>query len=405
MAVEQARFVKKQAYTKYFPQVRFTGFGYYAVNPLVSFDAKDIQSADIRDLYEAIYELVSEDTDLDDDLNLMKKGLSGSVSAIQPIYTGGRIKYGNHLADLGVQAAQLYSEMKERDVVEDVESTFYLVVGLKEKGSTLDAALSLIDSLDRVVASALANGLVTRADALQLELKRNEIKALEQQYKSGVRLSRRLLCSQIGIPYSESIDFEQPSNLAPPRLEFVYRDCGDSLRPEMQLLKLNLDAAQTMKKMTIGESLPQLAVSGIGFYGNAIHKHYEGNAVAMLSLIIPISDWWATSYKIQRHDVAIEQARLMQENYANLMSLEEEKAYSDMVDAWMLVRSDSAALDIAVENYRLANLNYQSGNMTLSEVLQAHALLLQAQNALTDRRVSYIIARRRLLDLRRSDYK
>ena len=92
----------------------------------------------------------------------------------------------------------------------------------------------------------------------------------------------------------------------------------------------------------------------------------------------------------------------MQDNYNNLMSLEEEKAYSDMVDAYMLMKSDSSALDVAKENYRLANLNYVAGNKTINDVLQAHALLLQAQNAITDRKTTYVVARRRLLDLRQN---
>lgn len=118
-----------------------------------------------------------------------------------------------------------------------------------------------------------------------------------------------------------------------------------------------------------------------------------------MSLTIPLTDWWETSHKLQEHNVKIEQARIMQENYSQLMSLEEEKAYSDMMDALLLIRSDSSALDIARENYRLANLNYAAGNITLSEVLQAHTLLLQAENAVTDRRISYLVARRRLQDL------
>ena len=89
----------------------------------------------------------------------------------------------------------------------------------------------------------------------------------------------------------------------------------------------------------------------------------------------------------------------MQEDLDKKMSLEEEKAYTDMVDAYMLIHSDSAALDLAQENYRLANLNYSAGTITINDVLQAQTLLLKAQNALTDRRIAYLIARRRLQDL------
>ena len=83
-----------------------------------------------------------------------------------------------------------------------------------------------------------------------------------------------------------------------------------------------------------------------------------------------------------------------------MMSIEEDKALSDMLDAAVLLKSDSAALEIAQENYRLATLNYEAGVITIADVLQAHALLLQAQNAITDRLTTYAVARRRLLDLK-----
>jgi outer membrane protein TolC len=76
-----------------------------------------------------------------------------------------------------------------------------------------------------------------------------------------------------------------------------------------------------------------------------------------------------------------------------------------MVDSYMLLKSDSSALEIAKENYRLANLNYTAGTNTLNDVLQAHTLLLQAQNAITDRSTTYIVARRRLLDLQHGQTK
>ena len=401
--IKKAHAVKQQVFTKYFPNVRLGGFGYMAAKPMINFGIEDIQSNDMRELVEAIYEIFSEETDINNRLELMKSGFSGSVVAVQPVFAGGRIVNGNKLASLGEEAAELQAEVKIRDVLEEVESTYYLVVGLKEKVSTVSAALTLIDSLDRVVSSAFANGLVTRADALQLELKRNEIRSMHQKLTSGIRLSRRLLCNQIGIEYSDSIDFGQPETDIPPQLEFTYRNSGDSLRPESRLLQINQEAQELFKRMTIGETLPQLAVFGIGYYGNPIRNYTTGNAVAGVTLSIPLSNWWETSHKIQEHNVQIDQARLMRENYSQLMSLEEEKAYSDMVDAWLLIRSDSTALDLARENYRLATINYTAGMITLSDVLQAHALLLQAENAVTDRRISYLVARRRLYDLRRSN--
>lgn len=400
MEIEYSREVKRQVFTKYFPQLNLTGIGYYALEPLVHFSLEDIQSNDMRDLLQSLYELVAEESDVKKEVSLMKKGATGSVMVAQPLYAGGRIVTGNKLANLGVEASELQAEMKVRDVLENIESTYYLVAGLQKKVATVTAALVLIDSLDRVVQSALNNGLVTRADALQLELKRNEMLANQQQLVSGIRLSKRLLCNQIGIDYDDSLVFADPEYESPTMPDFSYTLVGDSLRPETRLLQLNVEAEQLKRRLTLGEALPQLAFIGSAFYGNIIKTDATSNAVALLSLSVPLTGWWEMSHKLKQHNIRIAEARMLQDYYNHLMSLEEEKAYSDMMDAAMLMKSDSAALEMANENYRLANLNYQAGVSTLSEVMQAYALLLQAQNAITDRHTTYVVARRRLRDLR-----
>ncbi|MBQ9473995.1 MAG: TolC family protein [Bacteroidales bacterium] len=401
MEIEHAREVKRQVFNKYFPQVSLGGLGYYAATPLVHFGIDDIQSSDMRELIQALYDLVSSTgSDVKNELSLMKKGVTGSVMAAQPLYTGGRIATGNKLARMGITASELQAEIKMRDIMEGVESTYLLVVGLQQKVATVNAALALIDSIDRVVQTAMANGLVTRADALQVQLKRNEMLANQQQLASGIKLSKRLLCCQIGIDYSDAVVFVDPQFDMPPLLSLASQADNDALRPEVRLLQLGVDAEQLQRRLTIGEALPQLSLISSAYYGNMIRTDLSGNAVALLSLSVPLSAWGETSHKLKQHNIRIAEARLKQEHYNHMMALEEEKAYSDMVDAYMLLKSDSTALSVAKENYRLANLNYSAGLTTLSELLQAHALLLQAQNAITDRHTAYIVARRRLHDLR-----
>ena len=193
--VLKAQEVKKQVFTKYFPQIRVGALGYFAADPLIRFGINDIQSDDMRELLQAIYEgAVTGGSDIRSEMTLMKNGASLSATVAQPIFAGGRIVNGNRLAQLGVDAAQLQAAAKERDVIENIESSYYLVTGLQQKVATLKAALTLIDSLDHTVESALANGLVTKSDALQVQLKRNEMMANQQQLTSGIRLAKRLLC-------------------------------------------------------------------------------------------------------------------------------------------------------------------------------------------------------------------
>ena len=392
--IEKAQQVKKQVFTKYFPQVSLNYMAYYAVNPIIQYGVDDIND-EFGEILKAIIELINNaGGNIPTEIDLMQKGHSVSALAIQPVYVGGRVRNGNKLAKIGVEAAELKAQVSERDLLENIESTYYLVVGLKSKVATLESALTLIDSLDHVADVALKAGLVTKNDILRVALERNKYKALQMQLNNGIVLASQLLCQQIGIEYPEDglVLEESVENVA-------YSTANDDFRrPELQLLQLQIDAEVMYKRLSRGEVLPQVAVGAMASYGNLI-KNYKGNAIFFAKVSVPLTQWWEASHKIKEHNFKIEQYELMQKDLTEKMTLQEKQSYNQMVEAEALLQSDKAALDMAQENYRVAELNYRAGLNTVTDVLEANALLLQAQNAITDRQITYASARRRYHDL------
>lgn len=393
--IEKAQAVKAQVFTKFFPQVSASFMAYHAYNPIIKITPEDIQNTELR---ESILEAI-EDLDIPNDvteINLMERGLSLGANVVQPIFVGGRIVNGNRLANLGIEAAELQAQASERDILEDVENTFYLVNGLETKVKTLESVLSLLDSLHHTVDIALEAGVITNNDLIRVELKQNEMQAKQLQLSNGIVLAKRLLCQQIGIPYSDEIVFlpePEPNN-------DIQLATGTSSRPEHRLLDLNIDAQKLRKKMTIGESLPQIVLGGMGNHGNLIKNYkYNSNGLLFATAAIPISQWWETWHKIKEHDISIRQAEIMRNDLNEKMELQEQQAYNQMIEAWALIASDKKAVEMANENYRLAELNYKAGMNTMTDVLEANALLLQAQNSLTDRQISFATAKRRYQDL------
>lgn len=400
LEIKKAQAVKAQVFTKYFPQVAISYMAYYAANPIIEFGVNDIQDDDLGHfLAELINKLNDPDglnMNLPTKINLMKKGHGVNATAMQPIYAGGRIVNGNRLANVGIEAAKLKAEVSERDVLENIESTYYLVLGLQDKVHTLETALSLTDTLDHIVNVALKAGLITKSDKLRLALKQNELKAKQLQLSNGIILASQLLCQQIGIDYPEGGLTLDTSSFATKRQ--LDAPSGNHIRPEHHLLQLQVEAETLRKKLTLGETLPQVGIGGSFVYGNLIRK-YKGNAVALAQVSIPMSQWWETKHKLKAHDIAIQEAQLMQKDLTEKMDLQVKQAYNQMVEAEALMQSDMAAVDMARENYRLAELNYRAGMNTITEVLEANALLLQAKNAITDRQITYLTARRRYQDL------
>lgn len=392
--IEKAQEVKKQVFTKYFPQISLNYMAYYAVNPIIQYGVDDIND-EFGEILKAIIELINDaGGNIPTEIDLMKQGHSVSALAIQPVYAGGRIRNGNKLAKIGVEAAELQAAVSERDVLENIESTYYLVVGLKSKVATLETALTLIDSLDHVASVALKAGLVTKNDVLRVALERNKYKALQMQLNNGIVLASQLLCQEIGIEYPENgLVLEET-------VEYVAGNPENTgfVRPEIQLLQLQIDAEVMYKRLSRGEVLPQIAVGAMATYGNVI-KNYKGNAIFFAQVSVPLTQWWEASHKIKEHNFKIEQYEIMQQDLTEKMTLQERQAYNQMTEAEALLQSDKSALDMALENYRVAELNYRAGINTVTDVLEANALLLQAQNAITDRQITYASARRRYHDL------
>ena len=400
LEIQKAQEVKAQVFTKHFPQVSISYLAYYAARPIIEYGINDIQDDDLGAFLSALITTLNDpegaNMGLPTEINLMEKGHGVNATAMMPVYAGGRILNGNRLANVGIEAAQLKAEVSERDMLENIESTYYLVLGLQDKVHTVESALALTDSLDHIVDVALKAGLITKSDKLRLALKQNELKANQLQLSNGIVLASQLLCQQIGITYPED-------GLTLDTASFSIKNHADALRenfirPEQQLLQLQIDAEKLRKKLTLGEALPQVGIGGTYSYGNLVRK-YKGNAIALAQVSIPLTQWWETSHKLKEHNIAIREAELMQKDLTEKMSLQVKQAYNQMVEAEALMQSDKAALDMAQENYRLAELNYRAGMNTITDVLEAHALLLQAKNAITDRQITYLTARRRYHDL------
>ena len=400
--IEAAKEVQGQVFTKFFPQIDATAFGFYAVNPLVSFDISRLPQTEIgHNLLDAIYEFLREtfpDETFSQQIDLMQKGYSFGGKVVQPVYAGGRIVAGYQLSKLGVQAAEAKHALSERDLLQEVEGTYWLVSGLQEKRATLQAVTELLDTLSNVANTAYEAGVVTRNDLLLVELKKGEMQTKSLQLENGIRLATKLLCLQTGHPYEGDMLLQALDTidvLFAPSDTFLIEN-----RPEHELLELNVKAEQLRRRMSLGEALPMIALAGFGGFSN-LYDRPQGNFVALLTVSVPLTQWWETSRKLKEHDLRIRSSEIMREDLTEKMRLQNEQVYSQLVESAQLIRQNETSLQLARENFRLMLLNYESGMATMSELLESQVILYQVQNDCTDARISFRTALRKFNDYNR----
>lgn len=402
LAVEKAKEVKKQAITNYFPQVSASAIAYHSLHPMLELGIDDISNASVRDLLIALYGNYGTILGLDKTLSLFHYGYQVGVAAIQPVYMGGKIITGNKLARVGVEAAELQSQITTRDVLQDVEESYWLVLGLREKHNTLLATMALLDTIYQTVQAAVNAGLVLPKDLLQVELKQSEMRRTKVQLTNGLQLAQQALCLGIGIPYSDSLQIIPSTHSQILPAEQLFNKADVSNTSEHQLLALQVRAAQLQQRMTLSNALPQVAIGAQYGYGklqasilpNNLGSE-TGNGTLFITMSIPITGWWETGHKLREQKIAIQQAQLQQEQMGEMLNMRAEQAYNQMQEAALMIHEYQTAVDISTNHYRLTHASFQAGQTTISELLEAHTALLKAHDDLTDAYIAYRINTRR----------
>jgi len=313
-----------------------------------------------------------------------------SISVTQPLFAGGRIVNGNKLAKIGYEVSQEKKLMSSTEVLVKTENLYWNTIALQDKLTTLDSYEKLLNQLLSDVSVSVKAGLTQRSDLLKVQLKMNEVEMNKMKLENGINLSTRALCQHIGISYDSTLQLIQP--LVPTELPQSTSENSDVVknRHEYQLLNKSLEVEKLQKKMVLGEYLPQVALGGIGFVNDIAHTT-SSNALAYVSVSIPISDWWGGSHKLKESQFKIEQAANKLNETSELLNLQIEQAKNELNETRFQIKTSQSSIDQAKENLKVVNDNYKAGASSMSDLLEAQTLYQDAQNQLSDAICTYKI--------------
>jgi outer membrane protein len=110
-----------------------------------------------------------------------------------------------------------------------------------------------------------------------------------------------------------------------------------------------------------------------------------------------IRSHWGASHKIKEQQLKIDKARLNLEETKELMELEVQQTCNEWNESWYQIKLAEKTSEQARENLRVTDDNYHSGLVSVSELLEAQAILQQADSGLTASRCNYRIKKAKYL--------
>lgn len=339
--LKMAREDKKEAFTKYFPNISAAGTGFLASEPLVQMQMSPEAG-----------------------MSMLKDGWAGGISAVLPVFTGGQLVNGNKLAKTAVEVKQLQKNMADDEVCLTTEKYFWQVVMLKEKLETLVAVEKQLDRIMMDVQASLEAGLVTRNDLLQVQLRKNETQSGRIELENALSMSRSLLRQYIGVG-ADSIDVNfRVEETLPDCPESYYCDHAAALPGTDQygMLQQNVAAARLQYKLAVGKNLPTIAIGGGYVYDNFIMGQDQSFCVGFATVTVPISGWWGGSHTLKKHKLQVKNAEILLNDNKDLLIIQMQHAWDSLNEAYKQAEIAHLSIEQSAENLRLKYRLLQGGH-------------------------------------------
>ena len=389
-SVEAAQQQRKEAFTKYFPNVSGTGFWFNANKGMAqtTVNPSEIMSpeigASLAQIFppEALAALANPIS-----ISMMKNGTIGSLMALQPVFAGGQIINGNKLAKVGEDVSRLQLQLSENEVEKTTEQYFWQLASLQEKMKTINAVDTLLADIHKDVDVAVRAGVAMRNDLLQVQLRQNDVESQRLKLQNGISIVRMLLAQYCGLDQTEfTLDYQtELSSPLPQKQDHSQALLGTA---EYQLLGKQVEATSLQKKMTVGQNLPSVAVgAGYNYHNLLENDHTFGMVFATVS--VPITDWWGGSHAIKRKKIEYQKAVDEQHDKAQLLQIRMQNAWNNVEEARQQLDIAKRSIEQAEENLRLNRNFYRAGTSKMSDLLEAQLLYQQSLDRRTDAYADY----------------
>lgn len=371
--IEAARQEKKEVFTKYFPSISASGTAFIADNPLISTGVTLPEMGTLP-------------------VELLEDGLIGMVTAIQPVFAGGKIINGNKLAQIAVDAAELQHDLSKEEVLQKAEKYYWQIVSLKEHLVTLNSVDTLLLRIHNDVNKAVEVGVASNNDLLKVELQQNEIGSSRLELDNLLILSKMLLAQYIGTSMDSlqrmDVAYFDAENRKTALAYYVSNDEGLDRLASVKLLDKNIEAAKMKTRMKRGEYLPTVGV-GASYTNENLLGTSTNHGVVFATVSIPITDWWGGSHALKKKRIEERKAINEKEDLLGQLVLKIQQTWNLLQEAEKQIMLAEKAVKQSSENMRINGDYYNAGTSPISDLLDAQTLYRQSCNRLTTAQINY----------------
>lgn len=319
----------------------------------------------------------------------------------QPIFTGWKIEKTYQIAKENYERTKIDFENEMSNLILDVEKAYYNILKAKK---FLETGLKYKENLERHLSDAkklFQQGIVTKIDILKTEvaLKNAETRIIETE--NYLKIAKANLNFILNKPLDYEFEIEDILEIEEDKRDYEWwKEVSLKERCEIKSMKKLISIYE--KKIDIEKSnlYPQIYY----FLNYNIERgtqtsvgKWDTNWNTGFLLSYDIWNWGQTKDKIKKAEIEKEEIKKQFDLIKNSIEVEVKNAYLSFLSAESKIEENKKQIELAEENLRIANLLYNEGLATGTDVIDAITMLTEAKNSYYNSLYEYKMAYSQLL--------
>ena len=148
--------------------------------------------------------------------------------------------------------------------------------------------------------------------------------------------------------------------------------------------------ANLQTKLERSKYMPSLAI-GVGYWSHNLFSQWNSFGLIHATVSIPILQWWGGSHAIKRKRKEEKIVRLNMENTKELLLIQMQRIYDDLIVAYGQVEISQKSIDTASEHVRINAECFKVGTITLTTLLESQSILQRAHDQYVEKYTEYLI--------------
>ena len=400
LEIQKAGEQKKEAFTKYFPEISANVMAFHAFDKMVKADGYYPQElAALEQINPQLAALAGQPFSVRE----MDQAYAVMGTVTQPLFAGGQIVNGNRLAAIGQDVAELQMELQTKDILQKVTENYYQIVKLKLNQATVSAAQAQLRAIYKEVQTYVDAGVTTPNDLLRVRLELQRLSSDSLTLSNAHHVMCLLLAQQIGMAGEEvDVSLHLPTETENPIAYYIEPRQALASRQELAMAQKGVEAGKLKVRMEVGKRLPTVAVglalshTGIGGLSQGTKSMMDNtvnNGMVFGTVSVPLTAWWGGAHAIRREKLALQQADNQLQDAREQLIIDIEASWSSLVEAYKQIAIAMTSVEEATENMRMSLDKYRMGTEILSDLLESETLLRESQNRLAQAQADYMTKR------------